>query len=190
MPEEGYFSSYQHHDEYYGRIRHVLLDSLASQFAVRIVVVPSFSPEYMLSIEPGKTRSEFVLIHRMVSRSIWSEQFNQKNYETIRVNERRKNIPQPLAPDLIKLFGMAVNQTRFPEQRSLGTDGTNYYVVVNNFGLRGGYTWSPRRGSLMEKLVAIIDQLTPFVLHDQSADFIGKLSADAQVLLQSLQKVK
>lgn len=190
MPERGYFSSYPFQNAYYSQIRHILLDSLSDRFVVRIVVVPSFSPEYVLSIKQGNTNSAFVLVHRTASRSIWSEQFRAKNYETIRVNEQRKNLPQPLASHLIKLFGLAVNQTRYPEQRSLGTDGTNYYVTVDNFGWRGGYTWSPRQGSLMDKLVSIVEQLTPLTLNDQPVEFIEKLSTDAQTLYQDLQKVK
>ena len=186
-PEQGYFSSYKYQDDYYSRIRHIMYDSVSNQPAVRVVVVPSFVPEYMITIDREKTGTEFVLTYRTVSRSIWSEQYKAKNYATIKVKERKQNLPQPLASLLISLAETAVNQTRYPEKRSLGSDGVNYHISTNNAGLRGGYTWSPRQSSLMSELVVIIDQLPKVALSPQSATSLEKLSTDAQRLLQKLQ---
>jgi hypothetical protein len=72
-----------------------------------------------------------------------------------------------LAAAVATLFNTAIAQTKYPEpEMAQYSDGTTF--VFSSFrrgiGLQGGQTWSPRAGTHMASLVAIVDQLQQLAL--------------------------
>ena len=168
QPVTDYFSAYQFQDEYYSSIRRYLLDSLKDSPVARVIVQPSFTVEYVVSVD-SVDKTYFLRYSRM-NKSIWST----KQKESLRAITTKTIISEPLAKALNKLFIEAVVQTRYPkrifirgldgeefETMSIGTDGTSYVFTTFGYGhgVRSGKTWSPREGSLMNELVNISNAL-------------------------------
>ena len=62
--------------------------------------------------------------------------------------------------ELIKqLYRNAILKTQYVVRNSIGLDGTSYYFSVNDMGPMSGQTWSPNKGSTMDKLVAISEAI-------------------------------
>ena len=168
QPVTNYFSAYHYQDEYYSSIRRYLLDSLRNSPVARVIVQPSFSVEYVVSVD--SVNKTYFLRYSRMNKSIWST----KQKESLRAITTKTTIGEPLAKALNKLFFKALAQTRYPkrvflkglngeefEDISVGTDGTTYVFTAFGYGrgVRSGETWSPREGSFMNELVNISNAL-------------------------------
>ena len=172
QPAPDYFSAYSYQHDYYSQIRHYLLDSLGDRPIARVVVKPSFSVEYVVSVD--SSGGVIYLTYARISKSIWS--YREK--EALRVITTKTAIGKPLAQALNKLFFEAAAQTRYPKRRyaispngqelevlSIGTDGTTYVFMsfASGHGIWSGQTWSPPKNTRMNDLVDISDALVKFV---------------------------
>ena len=172
QPVTDYLSAYAYQDEYYSLIRRHLLDSLKNSLVARVIVKPSFTEEYVVSVDSAN-KTYFLKYSRM-NKSIWYT----KQKKSLRAITIKTTIGEPLAQTLNKLFFEAVTQTKYPkrifikgpngeefEELSIGADGTTYVFVAfgNGHGVRSGQTWSPRQGSPMNELVNITGALVELV---------------------------
>jgi hypothetical protein len=48
-----------------------------------------------------------------------------------------------------------LRQTRYPDNETLGLDGTNYYFFAWDTGLLSGTVWSPRDNTRLRRLVEV-----------------------------------
>ncbi|WP_394991852.1 hypothetical protein [Emticicia sp.] len=169
-PANGYFSSYKFQNKYYPLVRKYLLDDFKNSPLARVTILPSFLPEYVVSVDSSK--KEYFIICRIFNKQIWSNQDN-KNFESeVQKIEFKVKIEVELATLLNKLFFELTSQTRFPKfeyiefnggkrrvPSRIGTDGTTYIFSVfqNGFGTRSGQTWSPNKNTLMAELIGIAE---------------------------------
>jgi len=156
QPEKGLFSGYSTlHDSYYLAVKKVLFDSLSLHTDLRIVVMPSFYPEYLISLETkeGKT----YLTYRIAKQQIW--QIPKPNNQ-VKFNNYKIEFDPFLAKKIHELFFLAISQAKFDCSPD-GLDGTIYVFMTyeNGYGLISGQTWSPGTEKL-SGLISIAKWLT------------------------------
>jgi len=153
--ETGFFSGFSHQDSYYPIVKKILFDSLSYYTDLRVVVMPSFSPEYMISLDSkdGKT----YLTYRIAKQQIWH--FPKPDNDQIKCNNYRILFDSSISKKIHELFFLAISKARF-DIRPSAVDGTSYIFITfeNGYGLIGGQTWSPRTEKL-SGLVAIAEWL-------------------------------
>ncbi len=195
-PANDYFSSYTFQNKYYPLVRKYLHDDFSDSPLARVTILPSFLPEYIVSVDSSK--KEFFIIYRIFNKQIWSNQDN-KNFESeVQKIEFKVKIDVKLATLLNKLFFEATSQTRYPKFEYIefkgqevrvssraGFDGTSYVFSVfqQGFGTRSGQTWSPNKNTLMAELVGIAElmvlvarqQENESKLYDQSEKLYKKI---------------
>ena len=154
QPEKGVFSGYTFLDQYYSAVKKVLFDSLSLQTDLRIVVMPSFSPEYLISLD--KQESKTYLTYRIAKQQIW--QIPNPN-DKVKFNKYRIEFDSSITKKIHELFVLAISKSKF-DSLTDGLDGTTYIFTTyeNGYGLIGGKTWSPRTEKL-SGLVAIAEWL-------------------------------
>jgi hypothetical protein len=155
QPEKGFFSESNLQFSYSLAVKKVLCDSLTAQTDLRIIVLPSFLPEYLISLDTkdGKT----YLTYRIAKQQIWNI---SKPNDQIKSNNYKIEFDSSISKKIHELFVLAISQAKF-DNPSDGLDGTKYFFLTfeNGFGLIGGQTWSPKTEKL-SGLVAIADWLT------------------------------
>jgi hypothetical protein len=162
-PETGYFSGLNHQDSYYPIVKKVLFDSLQYNTDIRIVVMPSFSPEYLISIDTRENGKSY-LTYRIAKQQIWN--WPKPKNDQIECQKYIIEFDNIFAKKLHELFVLAISKARFippPKGDTFevqGVDGTNYIFLtfVNGNGLIGGKTWSPR-SEKMSGLVVLTEWL-------------------------------
>lgn len=155
QPVRGFFSAYKFQFEYYIKIRKTLFEGLSDSPFVRFQVMPSFTPENVLDIEYDRETNQYYLIYQIGEQMIWKVQ-DWKNNE---IKKYKKTIDKSSAELIKSLFEKAILQTKYAENEIPGTDGTDYYFSIDDFGTKTGMVWSPTQGSLMGRLVAVGQEL-------------------------------
>ena len=151
--------------EYYNNVFPLLYGSFSKKPYARYTSMPSFSAEYAFSVE--KIGEQNYIISNKLSESFWYAGFNKKG----NINNKRRNrvivsttkteINNDLYLKIGELFELLANQTKVYEKDWLGFDGVIYYFATTkiNGEIKIGQTWSPNKGSLLDRLVKICDNL-------------------------------
>jgi len=152
-PVEGYFSSFDFQNERRLKVREVLFNGLTDQPLIRIVVWPTFSPIYLVSVDVVKSDTLLILREH---KKVWTSKT-----EIPGVAERRVHISSRLALELNSIFQQYILRTRYPEFDIVITDGTTYYFTcfVLGKGLIAGMKHSPPEGSRVYQLTELADLL-------------------------------
>lgn len=142
--------------EYYDTIFPLLYEGLSDTPLARYTVFSSFTSEYVLSVEKDPS-GKYELVFRKCSESYWYAENKQK----VSVIESRKVIDPELAMLVHELFKAATSTIREPEGMIMGLDGISYYFSTTDpdKNIITGETWSPDKGTKMEKLVSVCNRL-------------------------------
>lgn len=154
-PVRSIFDNYDYQFEYYTKVRKVLFEGLSGTHEIRFQVMPSFTPESVLEIEVDDETNKYYLVYHICEEKIW----NNENWDKVKVIKYKTEIEKE-SVDLVKsLFEVTISQTRYPVEFNGGSDGETYYFSVFNFGIKSGRVWSPSKGTKMDKLVNIGNEL-------------------------------
>ncbi|MEZ0538493.1 hypothetical protein [Fibrella arboris] len=166
-PGTGYFSANGSEQHYYKLVRENLFVGLADHPTTRVIVFPSFSPEYLVALE--KDHLEYYLIFRTCNKRIWSIRGMP---EPLTLIEKKIEISPELGQRLNEFLFVTISQARYPPieyitfqgQKSvmafpMGVDGIHYRFVasVPDSDVRSGETYSPKADSPMGRLVKMVD---------------------------------
>jgi len=154
-PIGGYFDMYSHQYEYYANIRSILFKGMLDNPVLRYLVIPSFETEYVLQVDRGEANNKYYINVRRGKQSIWYE----KDKSKIEVEKWRNSISLEDLELIKQLYRNAILKTQYVVRNTIGMDGTRYYFSVNDMGSMSGQTWSPGKGSTMEKLVNISEAI-------------------------------
>ncbi len=154
QPEKGIFSGYSFMDQYYIAVKKVLYDSLPVNPDLRVVVMPSFSPEYLISLDSKGSKT--YLTYRIAKQQIW--QIPKPN-DKVEFKNYRIEFDPVISKKIQELFVLAISHAKFDNLPD-GLDGTTYIFTTykHGYGLIGGQAWSPRTEKL-SGLVAIAEWL-------------------------------
>lgn len=119
-PQTGFFSGLNTQDSYYPIVKKILFDSLSIRTDLRIVVLPSFSPEYLISIDSkGSTK---YLTYRIAKQQIWY--FPKPHNDQITFTQYQMQLDTSIADKIHKLFFLAISKSKF-DIGTTGVDGTS-----------------------------------------------------------------
>lgn len=161
-PEESQFSS-----EFLGGYTHLVLSYLSSAYEddviVRLIGLPSFSPEYLLGIK--EVEGKYSIFYESPKMQLWGYQMmpmmeqgsvkvmNEegefvKDEEGLKELESQypkdpldiprvscnKNIEKTLANDIIFVWREMVYETKYPREPNMGLDGETYHFSAKMWG--------------------------------------------------------
>jgi hypothetical protein len=153
-PMPGYFSSSQSETFYYPLVKKALFDSLGYNPDTRILVLPSFTNEYVVSID---TKNGITyLTYRIAKQQIWH---NRKS-KAFEYDQYKMAFDSSMARKIHELLFLATSKAQYPTGSKLIEDGTTYNFICFNIGvgIRSGKTKSTD-GEKMKGLVEITDWL-------------------------------
>ncbi|WP_125042982.1 energy transducer TonB [Bacteroides faecalis] len=167
--------------EYYRNVFSLLNTGFQQQPYARFTVIPSFSPEYAMSVE--KKNGRYCLISNTLSRTYW-----QAEKGTVKVEKKSVFISQSLYLSLGIIFRLVTSQIQDLDGSTAGLDGIVYYFtsVDNKGNVLSGRKWSPEKGSLMERLVLVCQSAYLLTIGESISE--DALANEADVLLKELQK--
>lgn len=187
QPTPGYLVSYSYATSYYPKLREVLYTGLGDSPAARVVVQPSFTPEYVLSID--QKEQTYYLTYRICQASLWSTL--AKTGKLVAVDTKAVELNPKLAKVIARLFNTAIAQTKYPGPvQRVGFDGTTFTFSAfqMGIGLQGGDTWSPPPGTHMGALVALTDHLKQLVAVPNDQALLTTLLREAEQLTTELKQ--
>lgn len=182
---------------YHLKVRQVLYDGLTDSPVIRYFILPSFTPESVLEIEYDKKENKFFLVYHIGEKMIWSND----DWADTKVLKYKKSISKEEV-DLIKsLFESAVmgaKNQEIPkkinanglEEHYVHLDGVTYFFfyLEQETGLKSGRVWSPNKGTKMNRLVVIGDQLIELTKSETSTVVLSEeLKTDIVNLTKDLE---
>ena len=169
----------------------------------RMVGKVSFEPEFCLSVHADIPKSSiekhreqslvpdeektYVMTLTLALESIWdSRASNNGQTNEIKVSRIDRSISLDLAVAIQRVWGKALQLTRYASGSHGGYDGATYQfsVWVRGLGIMQGETWTPQRG-LPRELVNMGNDLIAFVRQDAK----GKQMTE-QELIKKLKKLE
>jgi len=144
-PEQGYFSGFSDNNLYYPTVRKVLYDEVPPLPKVRIIVLPSFSAEYLITIYRNK--DIVYLSYRIAKKKIWD--FCNLTNDKVGYTESKINFDPILANKLESLFFQAIRNAKFTSLEADVEVGDGVHFIFETFkggyGIIGGEAWAPSR---------------------------------------------
>lgn len=191
-PVGGIFDGYDFQFEYYSKVRKILFDGLTDRPEIRFQVMPSFTPENVLHIEFDRGKDVYYMVYHIAEQMIW----HNKQSENIEIERFRIVIDKESVKLIKSLFSNAIAQVRFRPpvveggKVIVGTDGVDYYFTINEHegGIKSGKVWPPKRGTKMDRLVAIGNKLIELAKSDaRVVKFDDALQKEINELINELE---
>ena len=167
-PAGSIFDIFNYQHEYYSLIRQTLFKGINDKSEIRFLILPSFSGEALLNIEENTEKSTCSVIYRVCEPSIW---YSKDEKKQVKVKEWRAELSHDDVSLLKQLYLMPIRTVRYNPNERMGLDGTNYYFMAWDSGLKSGEVWSPEGGKMAE-LVSISKYLTELVIKNPSKKII------------------
>lgn len=151
-PVKGFSNDKGELGSYYRNVFSLLSKEFTPCPYARFSVLPSFAPEYAISIEARKGKE--YLLSNTLSQSCW-----QAEKEKIKVITRTVAIGKPLYQSLGQLIQLVTSQIQDLDGSNSGFDGCTYYFAAADKAgkISMGKTWTPERETRMERLVQICE---------------------------------
>ena len=210
VPPRSFLALTDDQAHYQANIRRWLLPGAAPLTLAQVVVLPSFEPEYSLTIERAGPTA-YVLTYRLAQRSIWQAggykipasltlltrqgtlaklPARQPALASVLVSTRKVDLTPQVAQALLDVWSVALAQTQFPVSEPLYIDGTEFIFATAqpNIGYRSGILHAPpTTGSPMERLIQVVAGLRELATTPDHRDFRQDvLLTEAQQLLIQL----
>src|SRR5690606_19701055 len=120
-PTGGYFNMYRHEYEYYPFIYKHLIKDISWNPIARVLTLPSFSPENVLSIESiDREEKIFKVIYKVCKESIWYREGDKNDIEVIKYEV---GIDTTTVNLIRRVFTKAISETRYYEDPGIGVIG-------------------------------------------------------------------
>ena len=186
LPPKSYFADDNWHHAYYKAVREALCAGLSDEPLARVLVLPSFLPEYVLSVQ--RTEAGYSLTYRVCQPSVMG---TYEDHLPVRVHTTTVPLSPAVAGAVARVFTAAVAQTRYPVGHSgNGLDGTRYTFAAYErvVGFRSGERWSAPTGTRMRALQDLQETLRQIALTPANKLTQQRLLQQAQQLLPRLTK--
>ena len=166
--------------EYYRNVFSLLNTGFQQPPYARYVAIPSFSPEYAMSVE--KKNGRCLLIANTLSRTYW-----QAEKGTVKVETKSVPISQSLYQSLGAIARLVTSQIQDMDGSTAGLDGVVYYFSSTDAKGKEimGRKWLPMKGTLMERLVLVCQ--SAYMLSQGENISEQALAEEANALLKELE---
>ena len=162
-PTESYFSSWSFMDVYHSKCRSILFNDLQKYFVIRVVVLPSFQKEYLLTIEKRNNSNSLVLREPSVKIS------NAPNNTTIRTVDKVIWIDSILSNSLKLVFKKMIFESNYIKvTNECEADGIEYQFITfeKGIGQMAARTWSCAESKRLKTLMEIVALLRSSCLNN------------------------
>src|SRR5689334_10917659 len=127
-PEEGLLSQPEWRWDYGQRLREVLLKDAAPYHLARVVCLPAFEPEWVVTVireEPKKLDGP----HTYYVECVVAEKrlFPPKDSRGVTARKARAALDGETAESLNQVWRRMLRTTRYPKEPQLGADGVDYH---------------------------------------------------------------
>ena len=153
-PENGVYNNYDFNLNYEIKIRKVLLSKLSEYPTLRFLVIPSFTPPYVMDLVENKGKYTIVLLK--CNMKVW----NNENWEKIKLKEKFVEISKVDAEQLLELYNLAVSETKYPKKERKMYDGIEYHFSLST---KSGKTRSPNNKTKIGKLVTVSKDIVKLI---------------------------
>lgn len=173
-PEEGMLNLSKMEWDYGQRLREVLLKDAADYHLARMVCLPSFQPEWVVTVVREDPK-DFDGPHTYYVECVVAERklFPPKKSQGVKARKARAPIDGETAESLNQVWRRMLRTPRYPKEPGLGADGVDYhfsrFVPMVDCGrpdpLAGweqGKIWSPDEESPCGELVIIGERLKAY----------------------------
>ncbi|MBF4471333.1 hypothetical protein [Flavobacterium sp. HJJ] len=145
-------------ENYYRNLNTLCYEGMSGYPYARFIAIPSFSKEYVFSIE--KNNKEYFVISITLTESYW----RAKKKDSVKFESKKNKIDENIYTKIGCLFQLLARQTKSYSDEYHGLDGESYYFLItdNNGEIKIGKTWSPDDNSLMGRLIKISNDLYSF----------------------------
>ena len=202
LPEDGFFGSPRMGYVYDALIRKHFFGrgSSDSRHFIELVIVPSFQPEEVISLD-GNDLTSARLVHVTAKRSIWTALCETDKscgdgdspdavalIEKVSVPTERHEaaLDEALKSRLVRVWTALLRMTHYGARSSIGEDGTSYHfsAFILHEGRLYGRTWSPSPNSLPGLFVELGTLLCEFAdgsdagrpaIHKKIEKFVARL---------------
>lgn len=178
-PEVASLSEYDFHWDYVKKLRQVLLKDASEYYMARMLCIPSFEPEWVVTIsreceggfEDDHPHS-YLVEYARAKKHLWHE----KKFEEVEVSKVKASLDQRTAEAVFEVWRRMLHATRYPiDEERMGEDGETYHfsrqISMNHkgrldprAGFEHGKIWSPDEDSPTGELVAIGEALKKYAL--------------------------
>ena len=167
--------------EYYRSVFSLLNTGFQKQPYARFAAIPSFSPEYAMSVE--KRNGRYTLVSNTLSRTYW-----QAEKGTVTVDTKSVVISASLYQSLGAIFRLVTEQVQDLDGSTAGLDGIVYFFSSTDAKGKEqmGRKWSPEKGTLMERLVLVCQ--SAYMLSRGEDISEQAVAEEAAALLKELQQ--
>jgi hypothetical protein len=197
-PERGGMNQIEEIWQYEKKLRAVLMKDAAPCYLARMVCLPSFEPEWMVTVaweDEGEDRADaprtYFVEYAGVEKQLWP----RKKFRKVGVKRMRANLDRETAEAVHEVWRRMLHAVRYPEEDRFGTDGEFYQFsrMVPLFnqgrpnvpgGFEEGQIWSPDDGSLTLELIAIGEKLKEYA--NAPPEERDKLRAEVRALADQL----
>lgn len=190
LPMEGIFGIFDFQVEYYSEVRKFLFEGLEEVPSFRIIVLPSFSQECMVTSKRKGDKN--YLLFRRTNKSIWYTMEDEKSkLKTIKTIDFEIEIDSTTNELFFELFNTVLENTKYSETDMMGLDGTTYIFQTFKFreGKRSGYTWSPNEKTKLGRLVKIVEMLAEYA-QEKKNRHLALIKKEVETLIKELKKKK
>jgi hypothetical protein len=178
-PEEGILDMDEDDWEYTKRLRTILLKDAPPYHLARMVCLPSFAPESVVTVvrhDEGSLTPDDQLTYSVEYAVVQKALSGPGNFRDIKVRKSRANLDRKTAEAVQEVWRLMLRTVRYPDKAREGLDGETYRfsrgVPLLDRGrpspLEGGFEhgqiWAPDDGSMTSELVAIGESLTKYAL--------------------------
>ena len=202
-PEPGPLNEWDFHREYFAKLRTTLLKDAPGYFVARMVCLPSFRREWMVTVvrEGGEARAPddkptYFIEYVQVGTHVWGAE----DVASIRVDKTRVGLDSETAEAVGGAWLRMLREIRYPDERRDGKDGVTYHFSravpfrrrAQAGGFEEGQIWSPREGAATGQLVAIGEGLRRYATArpEDREKIAGEIRADAKRLQERLDKLR
>jgi len=123
--------------QYHSKVLNNFHEVFEREFALRALVLPSFSFEYTVGLK--SIEDDFIIVGLKMEKNLW---YNPQDNQVERCH---KPITAQLANNLIEVWKKMLFETRYSDSDLEGTDGITYHFSMDHSGyIMAGKKWSPR----------------------------------------------
>ena len=170
-PETGTYGSPGWSTDYDRLVRKLLSND--NRHWAELVVLPSFSPEEMVSIE-GADLGTAQVVHAKAKRSIWAatglgsadpkQRVPSIDAVSVPVERHSATLNAELQVRLVRAWAAFLRATQYGPFTGVGDDGTSYHfsAFLTKRGILAGWTWDPPKDSVPALFVEIGTLLAQF----------------------------
>jgi hypothetical protein len=165
-PEEGSLAEYDFEFEFYLNIKKYLVRDTDSKYAARMICLPSFSPEWVITLREAPDRGEWSLELNVAEEQFWTA----KHHDRIRITKKTLPIDKTIAEKISRVWLAMLRSVRYPSASGDdAVDGVEYHFSrsMPPTGVLAGQIWSasedPPQSSLTERLIHIGNNMRQYV---------------------------